>query len=81
MSDAAIDELTASALTHRTAGGDWYYLPTDPEARNWRGPFHNDTLMRKDMERHFGSNTHTIYESYTSRAPSHLRAAGDEGWN
>lgn len=47
----------ASALI--TLGGDaWWFLPTDPEARAWRGPFTTRKAMDAAMLRAFKSIPH-----------------------
>lgn len=35
------------AMSFRTPEGDWWFIPTDPEARKWRGPYPTDVHMMR----------------------------------
>lgn len=35
------------AMSYREQNGDWFYIPTDPEARKWRGPYPTQVYMER----------------------------------
>jgi hypothetical protein len=47
----------------------WYYLPTDPERRKWRGPYRNHAAMLAAVADELGPDAH---ETETRVRPAFL---------
>jgi hypothetical protein len=58
------------ALSYRDHDGAHYYLPTQPEARKWRGPFPNEHVMQRAMKNELGGG---VIETRTTTRPVTLR--------
>jgi hypothetical protein len=48
----------------------FYFLPTDPEKRKWRGPFQNEFLMQRAMRNELGAD---VAETRTLVRPEFLK--------
>jgi len=65
----------ASALTwQHPQTREWFYLPTDPERKRWRGPFNGIDAMRRAMVNELGCEP---VETQTRRTPSDFRESDD----
>jgi hypothetical protein len=38
----------------------WYFLPTDPERRRWRGPYHTEDLMVSACTKELGEEVSIV---------------------
>jgi hypothetical protein len=43
------------ALSYRR-GADYYFIPTVPAARNWRGPYPTEAVMQRALRDELGEN-------------------------
>jgi hypothetical protein len=50
--------------------GSYYFLPTDPPAKKWRGPFQNEFLMQRAIKSELGDGT---IETRTTVRPEFLK--------
>lgn len=48
------------AMSFREPNGNWFYLPTEPEARKWRGPYQNDMQMMRAATIELGNDVVVI---------------------
>jgi hypothetical protein len=63
-----VDEPNTSALVwFDKHAHEYHYIPTDPPARTWRGPYSTEAHMRAAMVRDIGEQPH---ENYTRVAPA-----------
>ena len=58
------------ALSYRDRDNAYYFLPTSPERRKWRGPFANKFLMQRAMKNELGSD---VAETRTTIRPGFLK--------
>lgn len=49
-----------------------HYIPTDPPAHKWRGPFSSDEIMRRKAMAEL--HTPDVVETWTTILPHHMRA-------
>lgn len=63
------DNGTFALAYYHKPSREWWYIPTVPEGRKWRGPFDNLVLAVKDM----AEGTHV---NITTVCPKHLLTEG-----
>jgi hypothetical protein len=69
-----MSEPNTSALVHHDKRNmAYWYIPTDPPARSWRGPYPSLEYMRAAMRKELGGEP---FENYTRIAP---RNGADHG--
>ena len=46
---------------------EWYYIPTVPERRNWRGPFQNREIAEQEVIQEIGQRKEVTFNVTTIR--------------
>jgi hypothetical protein len=58
------------ALSYRDRDSAFFFIPTVPPARKWRGPFQNEFLMQRAMESELGAD---VTDIRTTMRPEFLK--------